>query len=82
MTVSPGNGPVRNRDERRLSAVRDGSEEQSAQINRQIAAVISVQVAGPLVTDESDDHRDCELCGERVPAAIYHEHLLKECPGR
>lgn len=32
------------------------------------------------VTDA--DYRDCDLCGARVPAAVYHEHLLKECPGR
>ncbi len=34
------------------------------------------------VTDDSDEeYVDCEQCGHRVPAAIYHEHLLKECPG-
>ncbi|AFO59170.1 hypothetical protein NJ7G_3956 [Natrinema sp. J7-2] len=27
------------------------------------------------------DRRECELCGQRVPAATYREHLLKECPG-
>ncbi|WP_255647595.1 hypothetical protein [Natrinema zhouii] len=35
------------------------------------------------VTDERDGgDRECDLCGERVPAAVYHEHLLKSCPGR
>ncbi|WP_187291468.1 hypothetical protein [Haloterrigena turkmenica] len=37
--------------------------------------------------DRSDDgdgtaaRRECDVCGESVPAAIYREHLLKECPG-
>ncbi|WP_440766101.1 hypothetical protein [Natronorubrum sp. DTA7] len=26
--------------------------------------------------------RECDLCGEIVPAAVYREHLLKSCPGR
>ncbi|ELZ25168.1 hypothetical protein C476_01972 [Natrinema limicola JCM 13563] len=34
------------------------------------------------MTDDRDDYRTCDLCGERVPAAVYHEHLLKSCPGR
>ncbi|WP_256527486.1 hypothetical protein [Natrinema marinum] len=35
------------------------------------------------MSDERDaDRRVCELCGERVPAAVYREHLLKTCPGR
>lgn len=42
------------------------------------------------VADESDERsdterlerRECAVCGESVPAAIYNEHLLKECPGR
>jgi len=35
------------------------------------------------VSDERDaDYRTCDLCGERVPAAVYREHLLKACPGR
>ena len=33
-------------------------------------------------TDGRSEHRECEVCGERVPAATYHEHLLKECRGR
>ncbi|ELZ10491.1 hypothetical protein C478_13587 [Natrinema thermotolerans DSM 11552] len=33
------------------------------------------------MTDDRDD-RECDLCGESVPAAVYREHLLKECPGR
>ncbi|WP_339104721.1 hypothetical protein [Haloterrigena salinisoli] len=33
-------------------------------------------------SDEVDARRECEVCGESVPAAIYREHLLKECPGR
>ncbi|WP_436347363.1 hypothetical protein [Natronorubrum sp. FCH18a] len=28
------------------------------------------------------EERECELCGETVPAAVYREHLLKACPGR
>ena len=28
------------------------------------------------------EYRECEVCGESVPAAIYREHLLKACPGR
>ncbi len=36
-----------------------------------------------VVTDDPDGgDRECDLCGERVPAAVYHEHLLKSCPGR
>ncbi|WP_246998728.1 hypothetical protein [Halosolutus gelatinilyticus] len=31
---------------------------------------------------ESADRLECDLCGDRVPAAVYREHLLKECPGR
>lgn len=31
--------------------------------------------------DETRTHRECEYCGESVPAAIYREHLLKACPG-
>ncbi|MBZ6496205.1 hypothetical protein [Natrinema longum] len=42
------------------------------------------------VTDHGEDrsdgdrieYRECELCGDRVPAPVYREHLLKECPGR
>ncbi|QLG47333.1 hypothetical protein [Natrinema halophilum] len=39
-----------------------------------------------LVTDETrnesgEDRLECDLCGEHVPAAVYHEHLLKECSG-
>ncbi|WP_276252505.1 hypothetical protein [Halomontanus rarus] len=30
---------------------------------------------------EPERERECEICGTRVPAAAYHEHLLKECPG-
>ncbi|QSW97901.1 hypothetical protein [Haloterrigena alkaliphila] len=32
--------------------------------------------------DERRGGRECEVCGERVPAAVYREHLLKACPGR
>lgn len=32
--------------------------------------------------DDPREQRECELCGETVPAATYHEHLLKECSGR
>ena len=32
--------------------------------------------------DERREDRECEVCGERVPAAVYREHLLKACPGR
>ena len=37
--------------------------------------------------DEDSDggaraRRECEVCGESVPAAVYREHLLKACPGR
>ncbi|WP_281255543.1 hypothetical protein [Natrinema ejinorense] len=36
--------------------------------------------------DRSDgdriEYRECELCGDRVPAPVYREHVLKECPGR
>lgn len=39
-------------------------------------------VSGRDVTDDRNgEYRECDLCGEAVPAAIYHEHLLKECSG-
>ncbi|WP_175529271.1 hypothetical protein [Natronorubrum texcoconense] len=37
--------------------------------------------ADEAVDDRCAD-RECELCGETVPAAVYREHLLKSCPGR
>lgn len=40
---------------------------------------LGVDMAG----DRADGQRlrECEICGESVPAAVYREHLLKECPG-
>ncbi|WP_148263647.1 hypothetical protein [Halopiger xanaduensis] len=31
---------------------------------------------------EGQGRRECDVCGADVPAASYHEHLLKECPGQ
>ncbi|MCU4740680.1 hypothetical protein OB955_07965 [Halobacteria archaeon AArc-m2/3/4] len=31
--------------------------------------------------EQEQKRRECELCGTRVPAAVYREHVLKECPG-
>ncbi|PGF15323.1 hypothetical protein CP556_03715 [Natrinema sp. CBA1119] len=45
--------------------------------------VIPMRMKPLIVTDDRDGgDRECDLCGERVPAAAYHEHLLKSCPGR
>lgn len=30
---------------------------------------------------ERDRECECEVCGGRIPAAVYREHLLKEYPG-
>ena len=35
----------------------------------------------PAVVGFMTEHVECEQCGREVPAAVYTEHLLKECPG-
>lgn len=37
---------------------------------------------GDASRQEEQERRECDLCGADVPAASYHEHLLKECPGK
>ncbi|ELY70946.1 hypothetical protein C489_01271 [Natrinema versiforme JCM 10478] len=34
-----------------------------------------------MTDNRSSEYRECDLCGEAVPAAVYREHLLKECSG-